>query len=272
MTKSCKKKDKEAKPVLAQSINMAKPCKKDKEVKPVLVQSTNMAKPCKKKDKKVKPVLAQSTNMAKPCKKKDKEVKSISVQSINSKAVGVQNTKPTQMRTTELKIPEIKPRKTKVSKALSDSNRRDLERKMGHTFHDPNLLWEALQAHGNGVVQIGERKIEDGNKKMAMLGDTILQLALLNDWFDSGTSRSKSLAALKKLANQYFTQNQATCFYVESPAIETLTNADVTVNSRSLSIPISRLSRARYLLAPWLRRSKLSLEPFSSTLERISKL
>lgn len=82
-------------------------------------------------------------------------------------------------------------RKKKALKALPDSNRNDLERKLGHIFADPNLLWEALQAAGNGVVQIGERKIEDGNKKMAMLGDTILQLAVLNDWFDSGKSRSK---------------------------------------------------------------------------------
>jgi hypothetical protein len=34
--------------------------------------------------------------------------------------------------------------------ALPDSSRTDLERKLGHTFVDPNILWEALQAHGNG--------------------------------------------------------------------------------------------------------------------------
>jgi ribonuclease-3 len=85
------------------------------------------------------------------------------------------------------------PRCKKPLKALPDSNRHDLERKLSHIFTDPNLLWEALQAAGNGVVQIGDRKIEDGNKKMAMLGDTILQLAVLNEWFESGGSRSKFL-------------------------------------------------------------------------------
>jgi ribonuclease III len=84
-------------------------------------------------------------------------------------------------------------RHKKPLKALPDSNRHDLERKLSHIFSDPNLLWEALQAAGNGVIQIGDRKIEDGNKKMAMLGDTILQLAVLNEWFESGDSRSEFL-------------------------------------------------------------------------------
>lgn len=82
------------------------------------------------------------------------------------------------------------PRKPKPIRALPDSNRYDLERRLGHIFDNPNLLWEALQAAGNGVTQIGERKIEDGNKKLAMLGDTILKMALLRDWFVSGDSRS----------------------------------------------------------------------------------
>jgi hypothetical protein len=81
-------------------------------------------------------------------------------------------------------------RHKKPLKAVPESNRHDLERKLSHIVIDPNLLWEALQAAGNGVIQIGDRKIEDGNK-LAMLGDTILQLAVLNDWFGSGESRSE---------------------------------------------------------------------------------
>ena len=55
---------------------------------------------------------------------------------------------------------------------------------------DPSSL--TLTPHSSSVIQIGDRKIEDGNKKMAMLGDTILQLAVLNDWFKTDTSRSPS--------------------------------------------------------------------------------
>lgn len=68
-----------------------------------------------------------------------------------------------------------------TSAVLADNNRHDLERKLGHISDDPHLLCEALQATGNGVSDIGARKLEDGHKKMALLGDTILQLPVLND-------------------------------------------------------------------------------------------
>ena len=78
-----------------------------------------------------------------------------------------------------------------VLDALPDSRRHDLERKLGHIFENPNLLWEALQAHGNGITQIGDRKIVDGNKKLALLGDTCMKMTIFSDWFDSGASRSQ---------------------------------------------------------------------------------
>jgi ribonuclease-3 len=74
---------------------------------------------------------------------------------------------------------------------LPDQFRRELETKLSHKFANPNLFWEALQAHGNGVEKIGERKTEDGNKKTAMLGDSVIQLAILNKWLESETSRSR---------------------------------------------------------------------------------
>jgi hypothetical protein len=55
------------------------------------------------------------------------------------------------------------PRHKKALKAVPESNHHDLERKLSHIFIDPNLLWEALQAAGNGVIQIGDREIEYGN-------------------------------------------------------------------------------------------------------------
>ncbi len=79
----------------------------------------------------------------------------------------------------------------KINKVLPGNVRQQLEQKLGHTFAKPDLLWEALQADGNGIGQIGDRKVENGNKKMAMLGDSVLQLAVLRDWFSSHESRSK---------------------------------------------------------------------------------
>ena len=84
------------------------------------------------------------------------------------------------------------PSKKKLPKpfvALSEPVRHDLERRLGHIFHNPDLLGEALEAAGNGTQKIGNREIEDGNKRLALLGDTILKMALLRDWFASGDTR-----------------------------------------------------------------------------------
>lgn len=90
------------------------------------------------------------------------------------------------------KLPRVQPHKT-----LPEAHRHLLERKLGHIFEDPNHLWEALQAHGNGIKYIGDRKIEDGNKKLAMLGDCLIKVAILNDWFESGESRRTFLSDLR---------------------------------------------------------------------------
>lgn len=67
----------------------------------------------------------------------------------------------------------------------------ELEHKLNHTFADPTLLQEALQTKGNGITQIGDRKIEEGNKRLALLGDSVLSLALLRDWYGEGERRRK---------------------------------------------------------------------------------
>jgi hypothetical protein len=84
-------------------------------------------------------------------------------------------------------------RKFQPLKTLPDAHRHTLERKLGHIFENPNLLWEALQAHGNGIKMIGDRKIEDGNKKLALLGDCVIKMVILNDWFETSESRRKFL-------------------------------------------------------------------------------
>ena len=52
-------------------------------------------------------------------------------------------------------------------------------------FSDPLILWEALQAAGFGSTSAGTRRFPDGNKRLAVLGDTILQLVLVSMWYDS---------------------------------------------------------------------------------------
>ncbi|RYP44948.1 hypothetical protein DL769_011489 [Monosporascus sp. CRB-8-3] len=49
---------------------------------------------------------------------------------------------------------------------------------IGYRFNDPNLLWEALQASGSGVVSIDSRTVVEGNKQLALVGDKVLALHL----------------------------------------------------------------------------------------------
>ncbi|KAL8682243.1 MAG: hypothetical protein Q9186_001702 [Xanthomendoza sp. 1 TL-2023] len=63
---------------------------------------------------------------------------------------------------------------------------------IGYNFDDRFLLWEALQAAGSFVSLAGgagNRKIPNGNKRLAVLGDTVLQLVLVEVWYASGQER-----------------------------------------------------------------------------------
>ena len=62
---------------------------------------------------------------------------------------------------------------------------RGVEAIIGYTFNDPLILWEALQAAGSGTCSAGTRRFADGNKRLAMLGDAILKLVLVKDWYDT---------------------------------------------------------------------------------------
>ena len=66
---------------------------------------------------------------------------------------------------------------------------RGVERVIGHSFNDPLILWEALQAAGSSVRSAGSRRFPDGNKRLAILGDTILKLVLVSRWYDSADIR-----------------------------------------------------------------------------------
>ena len=60
---------------------------------------------------------------------------------------------------------------------------------IGYNFADPLILWEALQAAGSGNTFAGNRRFPEGNKRLAVLGDTILQLVLVRDWYDTARVR-----------------------------------------------------------------------------------
>lgn len=76
---------------------------------------------------------------------------------------------------------------------LPPTHHPELEQLLNYTFADPTLLQEALQTKGNGITQIGERKIEEGNKRLALLGDSVLSVAFLTGWYEGGERRRKLL-------------------------------------------------------------------------------
>ena len=63
---------------------------------------------------------------------------------------------------------------------------------IGYQFHDPSLLAEALQPPGYPIYFAADRSILDGNKRLAMLGDSVLQLASLEHWYFEGATRGSS--------------------------------------------------------------------------------
>ena len=60
---------------------------------------------------------------------------------------------------------------------------------IGYQFTERLILWEAMQAAGSMVRSAGGREFVDGNKRLAVIGDTVLQLVLAERWYGDGTSR-----------------------------------------------------------------------------------
>ena len=56
----------------------------------------------------------------------------------------------------------------------------DIHAIIGRQFNDPNILTEALQAAGSSIRYAGARAIHDGNKRLALIGDAVLKIALLD--------------------------------------------------------------------------------------------
>lgn len=60
---------------------------------------------------------------------------------------------------------------------------------INYNFNDPLILWEALQAAGSPVHSISGRRLLDGNKRLAILGDRVLELALAESWYKGSEAR-----------------------------------------------------------------------------------
>ena len=76
-----------------------------------------------------------------------------------------------------------------MSTTHMSNSTRQVEVIIAYTFTDPLILWEALQAAGSTVRSAGTRRFPDGNKRLAVLGDTVLKLVLVGEWYDSPDAR-----------------------------------------------------------------------------------
>lgn len=72
---------------------------------------------------------------------------------------------------------------------------------IGYQFRGRLILWEAMQAAGSNVRSVGGREFVDGNKRLAVIGDTVLQLVLAEQWYSGGTSRERFNQSLSQVAS-----------------------------------------------------------------------
>jgi dsRNA-specific ribonuclease len=64
-----------------------------------------------------------------------------------------------------------------------------LQSTLTYQFMNPRHLLEALRTTGSGYNIYQSRTVTDGNKRLAQLGDAVMELAVLEDWYASGTER-----------------------------------------------------------------------------------
>lgn len=63
-----------------------------------------------------------------------------------------------------------------------DSKVADLESIIHYSFANKSFAWEALQLPGNGFETLS---MLNGNKRLAIIGDLVIDLILSEPWYDS---------------------------------------------------------------------------------------
>ena len=59
----------------------------------------------------------------------------------------------------------------------------DVQLIIGYQCTNTDLLWAALQAHGTKFDSENKPQPLQGNKRLALAGDIVMKLALIEDWF-----------------------------------------------------------------------------------------
>jgi hypothetical protein len=79
---------------------------------------------------------------------------------------------------------------TRTTYTMTSTN--DLENEIQYYFTDKALLQEALLTSGNdhscNAVEVGKR----ANKRLALVGDAVLRLAIVDHWWEQGDSSRRT--------------------------------------------------------------------------------
>ena len=66
-----------------------------------------------------------------------------------------------------------------------------IENIINYHFTSHEILKQALQAAGTSVSDPSVSGDREGNKRLALVGDALLRLVILDEWYPEGTSTGK---------------------------------------------------------------------------------
>lgn len=84
-----------------------------------------------------------------------------------------------------------------------------LQRQLQYSFHDTHLLEEAFIADGAVKSRNDVEGPLSGNKRLALIGDAVLRLSVLEEWFPSGKNTGKRIFAFLQVTNKKKRQDTA---------------------------------------------------------------
>ncbi|KAI0863049.1 ribonuclease III domain-containing protein [Xylaria cubensis] len=74
---------------------------------------------------------------------------------------------------------------------------------LNYKFQNEDLLWEALQAPASDVAMLNGRKLTQGNKGLAGVGDAVISLVIKSDCYRMDRSIGETSQNLHKLTNNH---------------------------------------------------------------------
>ena len=79
-----------------------------------------------------------------------------------------------------------------MAKEVAAAKEQACEAIIGYVFQDKKKLWEALQ-----LTDAGQQPKTDGHKRIAVIGDRVLDLILAEEWYARGEPRGKILSRVE---------------------------------------------------------------------------